>query len=64
MMDIEDLVKLIKWSFSEDALDESIRLPRGCHPMNGPERITAEICVQNLQKDIRKKYYEIRKAGR
>ena len=39
----------IKWAISKEALSQSLRLPRGSSPMNGPERITAEICIENLQ---------------
>lgn len=53
------LKKIIKWACSEEALKQSIRLPKGSSPMNGPERITAEICVENLQKALRRALKEI-----
>lgn len=55
------LIELIKWIVSEEALESSIHLPEDWSRISGIERITAEACIENLQKEIRKKYEEIKK---
>ena len=54
----EKFINILIWAISEEALEKSLRLPKGSSRMNGPERMTAEICIQNLQVEIRKKMKE------
>lgn len=56
---IHKLEQVIDWATSKDAVAQSLHLPRGCSPMNGPERITAEICIENLQAAIRRRAKEV-----
>ena len=49
------LREAVEWGDSKAAMKQSIQLPRGCSPMNGPERMTAEICIDNLQTGLRRR---------
>ena len=53
--EIKRLREAVEWACSEDAAKQSMRLPRGCSPMNGPERMTADICIENLQIALRRR---------
>lgn len=53
--EVERLREAAEWACSKEAMTQSLRLPKGSSPMNGPERITAEICIENLQVGLRRR---------